>query len=53
MVIGGEGLTLDGRQDLNFCPVARIGLGGIFVYVLKEGSLRVAPITHQEARDDR
>jgi acetyltransferase len=49
MVTGGQELILGGRQDPNFGPVVLIGLGGIFVEVLEEVSLRVAPITHQEA----
>ncbi len=49
MVTGGQELILGGRQDPNFGPVILIGLGGIFVEVLEEVSLRVAPITHKEA----
>jgi acetate---CoA ligase (ADP-forming) len=51
MVTGGQELILGGRQDPNFGPVVLIGLGGIFVEVLEEVSLRVAPITNQEARE--
>ncbi len=51
MVTGGQELILGGRQDPNFGPVVLIGLGGIFVEVLEEVSLRVAPITHKEARE--
>jgi acyl-CoA synthetase (NDP forming) len=50
MVTGGQELILGGRQDPNFGPVVLIGLGGIFVEVLEEVSLRVAPITPREAR---
>jgi acyl-CoA synthetase (NDP forming) len=50
MVTGGQELILGGRQDPNFGPVVMIGLGGIFVEVLEEVSLRVAPITPREAR---
>jgi acetyltransferase len=49
MVTGGQELILGGRQDPNFGPVILIGLGGIFVEVLEEVALRVAPITHKEA----
>jgi len=49
MVTGGQELILGGRQDPNFGPVVLIGLGGIFVEVLEEVALRVAPITHREA----
>ncbi|NJD59087.1 MAG: acetate--CoA ligase family protein, partial [Anaerolineae bacterium] len=51
MVTGGQELILGGRQDPNFGPVVLIGLGGIFVEVLEEVSLRVAPITHREAME--
>src|SRR5512136_1129021 len=49
MVTGGQELILGGRQDPNFGPVVLIGLGGIFVEVLEEVALRVAPITYKEA----
>ncbi len=49
MVTGGQELILGGRQDPNFGPVLLLGLGGIFVEVLEEVTLRVAPITRQEA----
>jgi acetate---CoA ligase (ADP-forming) len=49
MVTGGQELILGGRQDPNFGPVVLLGLGGIFVEVLEEVALRVAPITHKEA----
>jgi acetyltransferase len=51
MVTGGQELILGGRQDPNFGPVVLIGLGGIFVEVLEEVSLRVAPITYREAKE--
>jgi acyl-CoA synthetase (NDP forming) len=51
MATGGQELILGGRQDPNFGPVVLIGLGGIFVEVLEEVSLRVAPITPKEARE--
>ena len=51
MVTGGQELILGGRQDPNFGPVVLAGLGGIFVEVLEEVSLRVAPITPKEARE--
>jgi acetyltransferase len=49
MITGGQELILGGRQDPNFGPVVLIGLGGIFVEVLEEVALRVAPITPREA----
>lgn len=50
MVSGGQELILGGRQDPNFGPLVLVGLGGIFVEVLNEVALRVAPITQQEAQ---
>ncbi len=38
-----------GRQDGNFGPVLVVGLGGIHVEVFGETSIRVAPITREEA----
>ena len=38
-----------GRQDPNFGPVVVVGLGGIYVEVFRETSIRVAPIDYEEA----
>ncbi len=51
MVTGGRELILGGRQDPNFGPVVLVGLGGIFVEIFEEVSLRVAPINLREARE--
>ncbi|HEX9091806.1 MAG TPA: acetate--CoA ligase family protein, partial [Anaerolineales bacterium] len=51
MVTGGQELILGGRQDANFGPVVLVGLGGIFVEVIEEVALRVAPITAREAAE--
>ena len=50
MVTGGQELILGGRQDPQFGPVILAGLGGIFVEIIGEAALRVAPITEHEAR---
>jgi acyl-CoA synthetase (NDP forming) len=50
MVTGGQELILGGRQDSQFGPVVLAGLGGIFVEIIGEAALRVAPITEREAR---
>jgi acyl-CoA synthetase (NDP forming) len=51
MVTGGRELILGGRQDAQFGPVVMVGLGGIFVEVLEEVMLRVAPISRREAQE--
>jgi acetate---CoA ligase (ADP-forming) len=50
MATGGQELILGGRQDPQFGPVVLAGLGGIFVEIIGEASMRVAPITEREAR---
>jgi acetyltransferase len=50
MVVGGRELILGGRQDIQFGPVVLLGMGGVFVEVFEEISLRVAPITRREAQ---
>jgi acyl-CoA synthetase (NDP forming) len=49
MVTGGRELIVGGRQDAQFGPVVLVGLGGIFVEILGEVSVRVAPICRREA----
>ncbi|MCP4543046.1 MAG: hypothetical protein GY832_38515 [Chloroflexi bacterium] len=49
MAIGGRELILGGRQDEQFGPVVLVGLGGIFVEIFEEVSVRVAPISRREA----
>jgi len=40
---------IGGRQDPNFGPVLVVGLGGIYVEIFRETSLRIGPIDHEEA----
>jgi acetyltransferase len=49
MVTGGRELIVGGRQDEQFGPVVLVGLGGIFVEIFGEVSVRVAPISRWEA----
>jgi len=51
MATGGREMILGGRQDSQFGPVVMVGLGGIFVEVFGDISLRVAPITRRDAVD--
>lgn len=48
----GDGLEwiAGGRQVDGFGPVVLTGLGGVTVEVLSDRSLRIGPITHEEAR---
>jgi len=50
MVTGGRELVIGGRQDPQFGPVVLVGLGGIFVEIFEEVSVRVTPITKDDAR---
>jgi len=49
MVSPGHEVIIGGKRDPSFGPVILYGLGGLFVEVLKDVSLRVAPIDHDEA----
>ena len=51
MVSDGKEVILGAKRDLSFGPVVLFGLGGIYVEVFKETSLRVAPINRSEAEE--
>jgi acyl-CoA synthetase (NDP forming) len=51
MIPDGKEVILGAKRDSSFGPVVLFGLGGIYVEVLKESSLRVAPITRSEAEE--
>ncbi len=51
MILGGKEIILGAKRDPSFGPVVLFGLGGIYVEVLKETSLRVAPINRSEAEE--
>jgi acyl-CoA synthetase (NDP forming) len=44
-----EEIIIGGRRDEQFGPVVLVGTGGIFVEILRDFSLRVAPISMDEA----
>jgi acetyltransferase len=51
MVLDGKEIILGAKRDSSFGPVVLFGLGGIYVEILKETSLRVAPINRSEAEE--
>ena len=51
MVTGGSELILGGRQDPQFGPVVLLGLGGVFVEILEEVVVRIAPLTKSMAEE--
>jgi acyl-CoA synthetase (NDP forming) len=51
MISGGKEIILGAKRDPSFGPVLLFGLGGIYVEVFKETSLRVAPINRSEAEE--
>lgn len=51
MVAGGRELILGGTQDEQFGPVVLAGIGGIFVEIMGDVSLRVAPISALDAKE--
>jgi acetyltransferase len=51
MISDGREVILGTKRDPSFGPVLLFGLGGIYVEVFKETSLRVAPISRPEAEE--
>jgi acetyltransferase len=50
MVSGGRELILGMSQDADFGPAIAVGLGGIFVEVLKDVALGVPPLSERDSR---
>jgi acetyltransferase len=50
MVSGGRELILGMSQDADFGPAIAVGLGGIFVEVLKDVTLGVPPLSERDSR---
>ncbi|HRS83299.1 MAG TPA: acetate--CoA ligase family protein [Smithellaceae bacterium] len=49
MAPAGVECFVGGRRDPAFGPVIVVGLGGIFIEIFKDTSIRLAPVTHREA----
>jgi acyl-CoA synthetase (NDP forming) len=50
MVQGGRELILGMTQDATFGPAVAVGLGGIFVEILKDVQLGVPPLTKSDGQ---
>jgi len=51
MVSDGKEVILGSKRDPSFGPVVLFGLGGIYVEVFRESSIRVAPINRFDAEE--
>jgi len=49
MAVGGRELILGGRQDKQFGPVILVGMGGIFVEIFEQASMRIGPVSKKDA----
>jgi acyl-CoA synthetase (NDP forming) len=51
MIPAGREMVIGGVHDPQFGPMVMVGLGGIFIEVLKDIAFRICPITAGDARD--
>jgi len=47
----GKEIIIGGKQDEQFGPTILFGMGGIFVEVFRDYSIRICPITRKDARE--
>lgn len=50
MVRGGKEIIIGCKQEPGMGPMLMLGMGGIYVEILKDVTFRLAPVTAQEAR---
>ena len=51
MVKGGKEMIIGSKLEPGFGPVIMLGMGGIYVEILKDVTFRLAPVTEREADD--
>ena len=51
MVKGGKEMIIGSKQEPGMGPVIMLGMGGIYVEVLKDVTFKLAPVTDNEAND--
>jgi len=51
MVRGGKEMIIGSKREPGMGPVLMLGMGGIYVEVLKDVTFRLAPVTDKEASD--
>jgi acyl-CoA synthetase (NDP forming) len=51
MAPSGIECFVGGRRDQAFGPIIIVGLGGVFIEIFKDTSIRLAPVTKREASD--
>ena len=51
MIKGGKEMIIGSKQEPGFGPVLMLGMGGIYVEILKDVTFRLAPVTDKEAED--
>jgi len=51
MVKGGKEMIIGSKLEPGFGPVIMLGMGGIYVEVLKDVTFRIAPVTDKESND--